>query len=96
MRKKGKYSVFRIANPNIHRGWIANPAQLTPAQLTPAQTLLPIRTAFLGLVRPERGQPAVSPGQRPGYASSSPSALQRIKALSCVGFSCVGFAIQHH
>jgi len=27
MRKKGKYSVFRIANPNIHRGWIANPAQ---------------------------------------------------------------------
>ena len=62
MRKKGKYSVFRIANPNIHRGWIANPAQLTPAQLTPAQltpaqltpaqTLLPIRTAFLGLMRP--------------------------------------------
>ena len=86
MRKKGKYSVFRIANPNIHRGWIANPAQLTPAQ-----TLQPIRTAFLGLVRPERGQPAVSPGQRPWYASSSPSALQRAKALSCVGF-----AIQHH
>ena len=62
MRKKGKYSVFRIANPNIHRGWIANPAQLTPAQLTPAQTLLPIRTAFLGLVRPEEGNQLLARG----------------------------------
>ena len=61
MRKKGKYSVFRIANPNIHRGWIANPAQLTPAQ-----TLLPIRTAFLGLVRPERGNQQLARGNALG------------------------------
>ena len=82
MRKKGKYSVFRIANPNIHRGWIANPAQLTPAQ-----TLLPIRTAFLGLVRPERGQPAVSPGQRPGYANNTQKrpewVTNTMKSLPC-------------
>ena len=64
--EKGKYSVFRIANPNIHRGWIANPAQLTPAQLTPAQTLLPIRTAFLGLVRPERGNQQLARGNALG------------------------------
>ena len=90
MRKKGNYSVFRIANPNIHRGWIANPAQLTPAQLTPAQTLLPIRTAFLGLVRPEQGQPAVSPGQRPGYAGNTHKRPEWAKALSCVGFLASG------
>ena len=61
MRKKGKYSVFRIAKPNIQWSRIANPAQLTPAQ-----TLLPIRTAFLGLVRPERGSEQLARGNALG------------------------------
>ena len=69
MRKKGKYSVFRIANPNIHRGWIANPAQLTPAQ-----TLLPIRTAVLGLLRPEEGSEQSARGNALGMRATHKSA----------------------
>ena len=62
-----------------------------PAQLTPAQTLQPIRTAFLGLVRPEEGSEQSARGSALGKRATHTSALQRAKALSCVGF-----AIQHH
>ena len=47
----------------------------TPAQFTPAQTLLPIRTAFLGLMRPERGSEQSAQGSALGMRATHTNAL---------------------
>jgi hypothetical protein len=64
-------NVSQIENPNIHRSRIANPAQ----QETSGYKTTALNRYAL------KGQPAVSPGQRPGYAGNTHKRPEWAKAL---------------